>query len=394
MSPNDEGGRPERPDYKVYKSRRFTLPGRDPGDGPKLGKDDAKPSRTPRAPKGPKLPKGEGEGGRSWLRIVGLILLGWLILSFLSFAISATIQKSKLADTGGFLGGNPLLVAVPQNILVLGTDVRSDEFASSEAVADKCVEAAASGQAPPAECSGSRADTIMILRAGGGAFEKLSIPRDVWAAIPGQDNQRINGAFAFGGAELQIQTVEEFLGIDIHHVAIVDFAGFRDFIDAIGGVKVDMPRRVCSEISGTFRISLPPGEVTLSGEKALVLARTRTSTCGPPIDDLDRNRFQQLILNGIKGRLTDPLRVPRNFLFGPLIGWNAPKAMVSDMGGLTMPQLAMAAVIGGSSDTVVLKPFGPGPSGSLFVPVEECSKAVRRLTGEAPERTPVCSPPG
>jgi len=394
MSPNDEGGRPERPDYKVYKSRRFALPGRDSGDAPKLGKDDAKAPRALRASKEPKPLKAEHEGGRPWLRIAGLILFGWLLLSFLSFAISATIQKSKLADTGGLLGGNPLLVAVPQNILVLGTDVRSDEFASSEAVADKCVEAAASGEAPPSECSGSRADTIMILRAGGGAFEKLSIPRDVYASIPGQANQRINGAFAFGGAELQIQAVEAFLGIDIHHVAIVDFGGFRDFINAIGGVKVDLPRRVCSEISGTFKISLQPGEVTLSGEKALALARTRTSTCGPPIDDLDRNRFQQLILNGIKGRLTDPLRIPRNFLFGPLIGWNAPKAMVSDMGGLAMPQLAMAAVIGGSSDTVVLKPSGPGPSGSLVVSVEKCIKAVRRLTGDEPDNQPVCSPAG
>lgn len=394
MSPNEEGGRPERPDYKVYKSRRFSLPGGDSADAPKLGKDDAKAPRAPRAPKEPKPLKPGQEGGRSWLKIIGLILVGWLLLSFLSFAISATIQKSKLADTGGTLGGNPFLVASPQNILVLGTDVRSDEFASSEAVADKCVDQASSGEAPSADCAGSRADTIMILRAGGGAFEKLSIPRDVFAAVPGQDNQRINGAFAFGGAQLQIETVEQFLGIDIDHVAIVDFGGFQDFIDAIGGVKVTLERPICSVISGTFEINLRPGETTLTGEKALALARTRTSTCGQPIDDLDRNRFQQLILNGIKDRLTDPLRVPRNFLFGPIIGWNAPKAMVSDMGGLVMPQLAMAAVIGGSSDTVVLKPSGPGPGGSLFVPVSECVKAVRTLTGDAPENQPLCSPAG
>ncbi len=394
MSPNDESERPERPDYKVYRSRRFSLPGRASDDARKLGKDDRKPATRQRPPRRPTPAEPARDGGRSWPRTIGLVLIGWLVLSFLSFAISATIQKSKLGDTGGLLGGNPLLVAVPQNILVLGTDVRSDEFASSDAVADECVDAAASGKSPPSGCAGSRADTIMILRAGGGAFEKLSIPRDVYAAIPGQANQKINGAFSFGGAKLQIETVEQFLGIDIDHVAIVDFGGFQDFIDAIGGVKVDLPRRICSEISGTYRIRLQEGEVTLTGEKALALARTRTSTCGPPIDDLDRTRFQQLILNGIKNRLTDPLRIPRNFLFGPLIGWNAPKAMVSDMGGLVMPQLAMAAVIGGSSDTVVLKPSGPGPLGSLFVPVDACRKAVRKLTGSEPENDPVCSPAG
>ncbi len=123
----------------------------------------------------------------------------------------------------------------------------------------------------------------MVLRAGGGAFEKLSIPRDTLAAIPGFGNDKINSAYAFGGAELQIETVEDFLGIDINHIAIVDFAGFEDLIDSVGGVKVDLDRQVCNEISGgAFRIDLGPGEETLSGEKALALARTRTSTCGEP----------------------------------------------------------------------------------------------------------------
>ncbi len=90
----------------------------------------------------------------------------------------------------------------------------------------------------------------MVLRAGGGAFEKLSIPRDTQAAIPGQGTNKINAAYAFGGAELQIKTVEDFLGIDINHIAIVDFAGFRDLIDAIGGVEVDLENQVCNEISG------------------------------------------------------------------------------------------------------------------------------------------------
>ena len=55
------------------------------------------------------------------------------------------------------------------------------------------------------------------------------------------------------------------------------------------------------------------------------------------------------MINGIKGRLTDPLRLPYNFIKGPIIGWDAPKAFVSDMGFLTMPQLVLAAAIGGNS---------------------------------------------
>ena len=60
------------------------------------------------------------------------------------------------------------------------------------------------------------------------------------------------------------------------------------------------------------------------------------------------------MINGIKDRLTDPLRLPYNFIKGPIIGWDAPKAFVSDMGFLTMPQLVLSAAIGGKAGTDVL----------------------------------------
>ena len=399
MSPQDEGGEPpKRPEYKVYRARKgFSLGKPDLGalrDKVITRKD---PSGGPKGEK-PDRPKLQGEKqGRPWFKYIALGIVGWLLISFLSFAISAQIQKGKLADTGDTLGGNPLLAAFPQNILVLGTDVRSDEFASdSEASSQKCVDAAAHGEVAPNTCLPARADSIMVLRAGGGAFEKLSIPRDTYADIPGQDPQKINAAYAFGGAKLQIQTVEKFLGIDINHVAIVDFGGLRDFINAVGGIEVDLPQPVCNSISGgTFNINFKhAGEQNLNGDQALTLARTRETTCGPPIDDTDRAKFQQLILSGIKGRLTSPARIPINFLKGPIIGWNAPKALVSDMGALTMPQLIFAAAIGGDSGTDVLKPDGAGPDGSLLVGKATCEKAVKKLTGDKPEKEPACSPGG
>jgi LCP family protein required for cell wall assembly len=391
----DSGGgeRPKPPpDYKVYKSRR----------GFSLGKPDLGSLREKVRPKGGKDESGRPppalepeKKGRPWLKWVGIAIGGWLLLSFVAFAISATIQKGKLADMGDTLGGNPLLAVSAQNILVLGTDVRSDEFGGAEETeSKKCQEQAASGEEPTACVAGARADTLMVLRAGGGAFEKLSIPRDTLAAIPGFGNDKINSAYQFGGAKLQVETVEDMLGIDINHIAIVDFAGFQDLIDSVGGVKVDLDRRVCNTISGgAFGIDLGPGEVTLSGEKALALARTRTTTCGEPISDLERTQFQQQILNGLKDRLTDPLRIPYNFIKGPLIGWNAPKAFVSDMGALTMPQFVFAAAIGGDSSSEVLEPVDIGGN-PLIVPVEECISAVRKLTGEPPENDPVCSPAG
>ena len=74
-----------------------------------------------------------------------------------------------------------------------------------------------------------------------------------------------------------------------------------------------------------------------------------------------------------------------NFIKGPIIGWNAPKAMVSSMGMLTMPQLVISAAIGGGG-TDVLKPSSTTGAGNLVVSPEECERAAKELLGEKPPR--------
>jgi LCP family protein required for cell wall assembly len=399
MPPENEGGPPERPDYKVYRSRR----------GPRLGKPDlaglrekaTSKGRKPRGEKAPGKPAGgkpERSTARKVLKWVGIAALGWILLSFLAFAISAQIQKSKLSDAAkdALDGGNPLMAAFPQTILVLGTDVRSGQFAGpAEAEPKSCLEKVSGGEPSADSCKNGpfRSDTIMLIRAGGGAFRQLSIPRDTLAEIPGQGSQKINSAYAAGGAALTVETVEGLLGLDVNQVAIIDFDGFRSFIDAIGGVEVDLPVDVKSSVSGgAFALDLKKGTHTLNGFQAITLARTRSNTAGEGEftgTDVERAQFQQLIIDGIKGRLTDPLRLPYNFLKGPIIGWNAPKAMVSSMGALTMPQLVIAAAIGGGKNEV-LEPAGTTAAGNLVISPEECKSAARRLLGENPPREPNC----
>ncbi len=404
MNDDDQRGG-DRPDYKVYRSRpglasRLPSPSLS-GLREKLPGGDKKPKK----PSGPKMPKQPREGKRRWVRWVLLGIFGWILLSFVAFAISAQIQKGKLADgAADALDGNPFLAVSPQNILVLGTDARPSGLANEEETAsESCLEAAGKGRAAAEVGCDYRSDTIMVIRAGGGTFRKLSIPRDTLAEIPGLGAEKINSAYANGGAKLTIETVESFLGIDIDQVAIVDFTGFRDFIDALGGITVELDEPVCSEISGGVEnggitLELKKGDNDVNGEEALALARTRSSgDCnddGVPdseINDIDRVKFQQEIISGIKGKLTSPLSLPFNFIRGPLIGWNAPKAMVSSMGALTMPQLLFAAVIGGNSPTEVLEPSSSDGS-SLFVPQEECLRKVEELLGSEPERDPACSP--
>jgi LCP family protein required for cell wall assembly len=395
------------PDYKVYRSRRgffsrlrsvdvsglrerAKLPGKRPGKDRGPGEDRRfRPPRT-------RL--------KRILKWVGVAALGWILLSFLAFAVSAQLQSFKLSgEAKETLNGNPLLLVDPQTILVLGTDARPpDTKEPGAAPSEECFEQQAHGDDPHDPCFEGefRADTLMLIRAGGGAFRKLSLPRDAYAEIPGHAPTKINAAFAFGGAALQIRTVEQFLGIPIDHVAIVDFTGFEELIDAVGGIEIEVPVKLCADISGGagggqggVTLRLGKGENTLDGEKALAYARIRKpSECPGPgksaytlgYDDLDRERAQQAVINGIKGRLTDPLRAPYNFVKGPIIGWNAPKAFVSDMGFLTMPQLVLAAAIGGSAPAHILcgspnAGCGTGPESSIEVPESVRRRAVNQF---------------
>jgi LCP family protein required for cell wall assembly len=388
------GEKREKPPYRVYRSR--------PSLRDRLRKPSLASLRTETAEGGWRGRMRRMVGGkRPWLRWVLIIAAGWLLLSFISFAVSAQIQKGKLPQSAkDALEGGPDVLA-GQNILILGGDRRGKTQRNASG---------SEGQGPP------RADTIMVLHASLTSFRKLSIPRDSLAAIPDCGEQKINASLACntnspnGNPASTIKTVEDFLGIDINHIVIVNFDGFAEFINTIGGVKIDVPGNsnkegavVCGDVDGGktqggVSLKLPPGEVTLQGDKALAYSRLRHNTCNPAEDDRDRDARQQQILNGIKDRLTSITRFPYNFLKGPFIGWDAPKAFVSDMGGFTLPQVAIAAILGGSGETNVLGGSGskseasPGPGGSLVYPDSVCEDAVKELTGGDPPHDPACSP--
>jgi LCP family protein required for cell wall assembly len=341
-------------------------------------------------------------GRRPWVRWILIFAAGWLLLSFITFSISAQIQKGKLPESAkdALAGGPDVLLG--QNILILGGDRRGKTQRNASGT---------EGQGPP------RADTIMVLHTSLTSFRKLSIPRDSLAEIPNCGEQKINASLACntqsnnGNPAETIKTVENFLGIDINHIVIIDFDGFADFINTLGGVKIDIPDTngkedsavVCGDVDGGKKqggvsLKLPPGEITLQGDKALAFARIRHNTCDASEDDRDRAARQQLVLNGIKDRLTSVTRFPYNFVKGPWIGWNAPRAFISDMGGFTLPQVAIAAILGGSGETNVLGGSGAkseattGPGGSLVYPDSVCEDAVRDLTGGDPPHDPGCSP--
>lgn len=199
-------------------------------------------------------------------------------------------------------------------------------------------------------------DTIMLWRLGGGTSRRLSIPRDTLVNIPGHGMHKINAAWAIGGPALALQTIKQFTGIQqINHLVVINLANFPKFIDDIGGVTVKTPK-VCSNISGGaanggFTLNLNPGVHHLNGEQAMILARTRENPCNPSSNDLTREGMQQQILNSIKSQIL----TPHTFFHLPWAAWDAPAVLETDMGGLSMIQMAIAAQIGGSAPVNLLK---------------------------------------
>ncbi|MEK6256560.1 MAG: LCP family protein [Chloroflexota bacterium] len=157
----------------------------------------------------------------------------------------------------------------------------------------------------------SRSDTMILLtidpatKTGG----VLSVPRDLWANIPGFDPGKINTAYFLGeayripggGPALAVSTVEQTLGVPIDYYAQVDFDVFIEFIDLIGGVKIDVPEAITIDPIGSDQQKkhLKPGVQTLPGNIALAFARSRSTEGG----DFARAARQQLVIDGIRNRI-------------------------------------------------------------------------------------------
>ena len=361
-------GTPERP-YKIYRSAPRGLRARLRGEDD----TDLAGGRPPRG--GDRRDRPTREGWRRWVTPKRILVYlacaigGWLLLSLVLFLISAQVQSGSLPNSAtAALSSGPNMITGTDTVLVLGTDQRPK-----------------GSKEPGANTSdkGSRSDTMMLWRIGGGVSRRLSIPRDTVAQIPGYGSTKINAAYAYGGPALAIKTVEQFTGVKINHLIVVNLANFPKFIDAIGGVTVKTGR-ICSEISGGaknggFSLFLHPGTHHLTGIQALTLARTRENLCNAASNDLTREGYQQKILNAIKSKLLSPM----TFLRLPWASWYAPEAVRTDMGGFTLLSLFAASEMGGSAPTVILHPSGsevlPDGEDALVASPQDVHRAVNKL---------------
>jgi LCP family protein required for cell wall assembly len=149
----------------------------------------------------------------------------------------------------------------------------------------------------------SRTDTILLVHVPGlgssTATTVVSIPRDSYVPIPGHGKDKINGAFAIGGAPLLTKTVEQATGLHLDHYAEIGFSGFAVLVDALGGVTVCPAEPIKDPLAG---IDLPAGCQNLDGRNALGYVRTRDT----PRADLDRMVNQRRFMSALLHRAASP----------------------------------------------------------------------------------------
>jgi LCP family protein required for cell wall assembly len=352
MPPSTDSEAPaKRPDYRVYRSRRSWLQRRSGSDADELAQlRESGRRREPQRTR-PRITTGRV------VRWLVLAIAGWTALSALVFLVSAQIQQATISDAANqYLGGAGYPLWSPNTVLVLGSDQRTPDT-----------------REPGAQTGVGRADSILLLRIGGGANSRLSIARDTVVDIPGFGRQKINAAFALGGTALAVRTVEAYTGVDVNHVVVVSFEDFPALVDAMGGITY-RGGCVVSRINGGFRnggytLRLRAGKTHIDGRQALALARTRKNLCARNESDLTRAHRQQKVIAAMRRRLLSP----GAFVRLPLISWQVPSALRSDMSGPTLLGLFGALAVAGSPHSEVLGTFDGN------VPARAKQEAVRRF---------------
>ncbi|WP_017603522.1 LCP family protein [Nocardiopsis alkaliphila] len=230
----------------------------------------------------------------SVLSVLVLLASGtsWAFTGWMSGSINRFDVFGELADgerpegTGGL------------TFLVIGSDSRGDLSREDR-------NALSVGSTP-----GRRSDTIMLVRLNHERdhLTVVGLPRDLWVDIPGEGEDKINAAYAYGGPQLAVRTVESVTEVRIDHYVEVDFNGFVDVVDALNGIEVCLPEAIDDPKA---HLNMDAGTHEVDGVEALAFARTRATARG----DLDRIDRQQQVLSAMLDKamsgqtLSDPGRL-------------------------------------------------------------------------------------
>jgi LCP family protein required for cell wall assembly len=366
------------------------------GDKPyRLYKGGRTKGKVPTVPRPERREKGADRPARRadrprWGRRIGLAVLAlvvllvvWTVASFLSFRSGVAEANDRLpaAVEAGLAPEDGLLVSKPSLIMLLGTD----------------------GDRSAARQDFRRSDSILLVRTdpARNRIAYLSIPRDLRVDVPGFGTNKINAAFQLGGAALTMKTVRALTGLQPNHVVLVDFDDFKEVIDALGGVTIDVPKPIlsnrfdcpyatdarCQEWQG-WRFA--KGEQEMSGKRALIYSRVRENRLDPAENDLTRGERQQAVVEA----MTDQITSFGTFLRLPFIGDDLVKPLTTDLSAGQLLQLgwvrfrtndgrSLHCRLGGEPQTI--------GGESVLVATEENTATISMFTGRSAAQPP---PPG
>ena len=229
---------------------------------------------------------------------------GWILL-FLSLALVAmagiSVNKIRNGQPGfltnlwekginteadAYLDGNALTLPIPgyvKTVMLLGSDYQPS--------------------------IGFRTDVMLLvaMNTKTSEFHLLSFPRDLWVNIPGVGPQRLNTALPFGGTELLSDTLALNFGFRPDNFAMVDFDGFKNIIDVMGGIDVDVEKYMEDEcwLNDTGWCVIQPGRQYMTAGDAFWYVRARKNT-----SDFDRNRRQQEVIKAMVSKALRPTELP------------------------------------------------------------------------------------
>jgi LCP family protein required for cell wall assembly len=325
-----------------------------------------------------------GGGERHWLRWVGIgvgvflvLFVIWGVTSWLAFSSGVSDAnkrldpdaKAALAKQGG------LLLSHSTTVLLLGTDNADNNGREGD----------------------RHSDSILLLRTDPQHHRLyyLSIPRDIVVPIPGYTTQKVNAAFQIGGAALAIKTISQFTGLPINHVVVVNFAAFKELIDGVGGIDINVPRPIrsnrfdcpyataaqCAKWPGwRFR----KGEQHMNGERALIYSRVRENLLDPAETDVTRGARQQAVIDATLSKLTSF----GEMLSLPFDGSKLGKPLTTDLTASQLAQLGWVRFRSSAGSTVHCRLGGDLGSGGTGSPSEDNPATLAMFLGKSAPQPP------